>query len=233
MFIMVRRNFVVCHPLMKFLFQYDKTSTSCRFLATAKKVTKKQQPNITEISSLPLLVDSESSSDKTIHIPTDTLYVIDGTAMLFQAYFSQEHSYGYKKDVFSKELNDKLLSTLPIELIDQIQAQNDRLSSNFVIDTTIGIEEVIAPNNDTNEVEMKLNVSSSILPMVNVSGLTPLQLKCGAVTLMAMQLARFVRDVKPKYLAVAFDAAKKTFRNDLFPKYKQQRLSVSSICPYS
>jgi hypothetical protein len=34
------------------------------------------------------------------------------------------------------------------------------------------------------------------------------------------------RDVKPKYLAIAFDAERLTFRNDLYPLYKQHRSKV-------
>lgn len=50
---------------------------------------------------------------------------------------------------------------------------------------------------------------------------------CGALTVMMLQFARFVRDVKPRYLAVAFDVTRTTFRNDLYPAYKQHRSDIS------
>ena len=50
------------------------------------------------------------------------------------------------------------------------------------------------------------------------------------LTVMANQFAKFVVDVRPNYLAVAMDCGKKTFRNSLFPKYKEGRPEVSRCC---
>lgn len=36
-------------------------------------------------------------------------------------------------------------------------------------------------------------------------------------------LVKIIKEVKPKYIAVAFDSAKKNFRHELFPEYKGQR----------
>jgi DNA polymerase-1 len=49
---------------------------------------------------------------------------------------------------------------------------------------------------------------------------------CNALVAYSMMFARFIRDVDPNYVAVAFDAGKKTFRNDLYPQYKQNRDKV-------
>jgi hypothetical protein len=46
------------------------------------------------------------------------------------------------------------------------------------------------------------------------------------LTVMANQFAKFVVDVRPNYLAVALDCGKKTFRNTLFPQYKEGRAEV-------
>jgi 5'-3' exonuclease len=46
---------------------------------------------------------------------------------------------------------------------------------------------------------------------------------CGALIVMAYNFARFIRNVKPKYIAVAFDANSNTFRKKLYPLYKAQR----------
>ncbi len=39
----------------------------------------------------------------------------------------------------------------------------------------------------------------------------------------AMQILHIIQDIKPKYIAVAFDVSKKTFRNDIYPEYKSTR----------
>lgn len=39
----------------------------------------------------------------------------------------------------------------------------------------------------------------------------------------AIQIINIIQNIKPKYMAVAFDAAKKTFRNDLYSEYKATR----------
>lgn len=50
---------------------------------------------------------------------------------------------------------------------------------------------------------------------------------CRAVTAMALNFARFIRDVRPTYVAAVFDSGRKTFRSDLLPSYKKQRPKVS------
>jgi 5'-3' exonuclease len=46
----------------------------------------------------------------------------------------------------------------------------------------------------------------------------------GAVRAMGVWLARFLRDVSPRYVAVAFDVDRSsTFRRKLMPEYKAQR----------
>ncbi len=44
-----------------------------------------------------------------------------------------------------------------------------------------------------------------------------------AVFGLGMSLQRFLRDHSPRYLAVAFDAGRITFRNEIFPRYKANR----------
>lgn len=48
---------------------------------------------------------------------------------------------------------------------------------------------------------------------------------CSALIGLTTTFTRFLREFKPKYIAVAFDSGK-TFRNELFPEYKQQREKV-------
>ena len=52
---------------------------------------------------------------------------------------------------------------------------------------------------------------------------------CGAVAAMATMFTRFCKNVRPSYVAVVFDASRKTFRNRLYPEYKQQREEVGTI----
>jgi DNA polymerase-1 len=44
-----------------------------------------------------------------------------------------------------------------------------------------------------------------------------------AVFGLGMTLQRFLRDEKPSHVAVAFDAGRRTFRNELYPQYKANR----------
>lgn len=50
-------------------------------------------------------------------------------------------------------------------------------------------------------------------------------ISCGALIAFATTFARFVRDFEPKYVVAAFDSGK-SFRHDIFPPYKQQRVKV-------
>ena len=76
-------------------------------------------------------------------------------------------------------------------------------------------------DNDNNDEDYNSNRAGSMsVDMMQKEGV----LHCGALTSMSMSFARFVRDVNPKYVAVAFDASSRTFRNDLFDEYKITRI---------
>lgn len=45
----------------------------------------------------------------------------------------------------------------------------------------------------------------------------------GGLVAMTMSLARFIRDIRPKYLAIALDSGRTTFRNDIYADYKSHR----------
>ena len=55
--------------------------------------------------------------------------------------------------------------------------------------------------------------------VVGADGLVP----CGTLTVLVHHFARFIKDVRPRYLCVAFDAGRATFRHDMYPLYKQHR----------
>lgn len=48
----------------------------------------------------------------------------------------------------------------------------------------------------------------------------------GALMSLSSLLTRFIDSIKPKYVAVAFDISKSTFRHKLYEQYKQQRPEV-------
>lgn len=88
-------------------------------------------------------------------LPSDTLYVLDGTAMMYRSYFGKESTTRYR-NVKASGGEDSSYSTLAA---------------------------------------------------------------------FAATFARLLKDIRPKYIATAFDTGK-TFRNDIFPSYKQNREKV-------
>lgn len=109
-------------------------------------------------------------------LPSETLYVLDGTAMLFHAYFSREGR--------SSELVDAFFHPSAHEFIMQ-----------------------------------RLNAAGrpSGLPDAGT-------ISSAALTVAALRFARFVRDVQPSYVAMAFDVSRKSlFRSEMLPEYKQHR----------
>ena len=53
---------------------------------------------------------------------------------------------------------------------------------------------------------------------------------CGTAAALASTFTQLCKKVKPSHVAVAFDASRKTFRYDMYPKYKQNRSEVSKNC---
>jgi 5'-3' exonuclease len=119
------------------------------------------------------------------NLPDETIYIIDGTSMFINAYYSNEAQRDFKDAYFSPQLSKQVHRRLQRYLTSK--------------DSALTIEE-----------------SNGRLPS-------------GALAAMASQFARFIRDVKPRYLVAAFDAGRKTFRNDLYPLYKKNRPAVSSV----
>lgn len=100
------------------------------------------------------------------NLPDETIYIIDGTALLYNAYYSREHRDEYSDAEFSEPM---------IQEIMQLYNINEGHRA------------------------------------------------CGALTAMCMIFMRFIRDVQPRYVAVAYDTGNPTFRKDLFPGYKAGR----------
>ena len=111
-------------------------------------------------------------------LPDETLYIIDGTSFLFNAYHSTERKSDFNKTVLPLGISNTTLNNLKY---------NGQLPEDFANTTISG----------------------------------------GTLAAMAMQFARFIRDVKPRYVAVAFDASRRNFRHELYPEYKSKRAPVS------
>lgn len=109
------------------------------------------------------------------NLPDETIYLIDGTALLYNAYYSREHKSDYSDAEFTELLVAELSQTAESQaLLQAIEKENGKVG-------------------------------------------------CGALTAMSMIFSRFVRDVRPKYVAVAFDTGRPTFRADLYAEYKAGR----------
>lgn len=115
------------------------------------------------------------------HLPSETLFIFDGTAMVHQAFHGNESKGTFKDAVFEEAYRDNLLASLPHLL------------------SPAGI------NDDATNLLNRLD-----------------PLGCGALAATVMTFARFIRDIKPSYLAVAFDS-KGSFRQKLLPSYKAHR----------
>ncbi len=121
-------------------------------------------------------------------LPDETVYIFDGTAMLFHAHYSRESRMAHGDSFLSKRLSEEMKSLLDIDEEDYKLHMQELLGDNFV-------------------------------PGQSDSGL----LHCGALTVMTMNFVRFVRELEPRYVAVAFDAGTTTFRNALYQDYKSDR----------
>jgi len=117
-----------------------------------------------QLAGMPFSVDD---------LPEETMFIIDGTALLYNAFYSREHQTHYTEAEFTESVAK-------------------------------GILEGLVEGGESGGTEAA----------------TP---RCGALTAMCMIFARFVREVRPRYLAVAFDTSKPSFRADLYPAYKATR----------
>jgi hypothetical protein len=93
------------------------------------------------------------------NLPHDTLYILDGTAMMYRSYFGKESTSRYR----------------------HVMASKGGKSAHY-----------------------------------------------GTLAAFAASFVRLVKDIRPKYLATAFDTGK-TFRHDMFPSYKQNREKVGVV----
>ena len=139
-------------------------------------------------------------------LPDETLFIIDGTSMLYTSHFSRENMADWRDAYLTPELSANLIQEWSLLALSE-EVETDEWESD---------EERIVPILYVNKHDDDVDDDRDAVAKVPV-------VHCGALTTMMLQFARFVRDVKPRYVAVAFDVNGHTFRNDLYPPYKQHR----------
>jgi hypothetical protein len=162
-------------------------------------------------------------------LPEETMYIFDGTAMLFAAYFASGgtnasnslytinkngSSYFVANDDSGVFGGAKLSDDLNRRIIGSMTDEQVRIMINSLDES------------DRKVARTAVKEINSSAP-VSAEDRAKLQLRCGPLVALLLQFARFIRDVQPKYVAVAFDAGRTTFRTKLYPLYKKHRQPVS------
>lgn len=163
---MMSLRLTVCSGRRIFTFR----KASMTMLSSSSSSSSSSTETTAVTTAVTTKIKSSNRQLKISNLPDETLYIIDGTSMLFNSYYSQQHAKEYKDSTFSHEFSSQI-------------GKN--------------IDATFPP-------------SSSLV-------------SCGAINVMLHQFARFIRDVKPRYLIAAFDAGKTTFRHELYDNYKAQR----------
>ena len=150
-----------------------------------------------------------SSSFTYRDLPDETLFIIDGTSMLYTSHYSRENMAEWRDAYLTPALSATLIKEWSLlSLTEEITEETD----NWESDEDERIVPILYVDNHDEDVDDDGDTAEKV-PVVH----------CGALTTMLLQFARFVRDVKPRYVAVAFDVNGHTFRNDMYPAYKQHR----------
>ena len=161
-------------------------------------------------------------------LPEETMYIFDGTAMLFASHFSSaaalkqinattndDNSTVAVEAVLGQHLNAKIVANMSDEQIRDMLAAFDKMDAKKLPSSLV--------DSGGSNVSTLDGVTNSA---ITAETRAMLQLRCDPLVALLWQFARLVRDIKPKYVAVAFDAGRHTFRKDLYPAYKLQRTEV-------
>lgn len=123
-------------------------------------------------------------------LPDDTIFIVDGTSLVFQSYFSYQSSVIRDPNLALATLSEELSSELrPILKYLQISIQ---------VPTQVASTDLLKNNE---------------------------HIPCGPLVAFTSHFVRLLNSTRPRYLAIVFDAGSRTFRNTLYPPYKQQRPS--------
>lgn len=156
-------------------------------------------------------------------LPEETMYIFDGTAMLFASHFMSSAAIKSKKPAVDTDQGTPAMVSVPALLSSGLNAKIvASMSDEQIADMLNTFAKLDNENEGTTE-------NLFIDKMITADDRAQLQLRCEPLVAMLFQFARLVRDIKPKYVAVAFDAGRQTFRKDLFPSYKMQRKQVYNL----
>jgi hypothetical protein len=159
----------------------------------------KSARNPLSTASFSSLAGSSSSSLTYSDLSNETLYILDGTAMLYYAHYSNASRTRFNHALFSSDFTKQWISRQSVETMQRFQK--------------------IESLEDTSEEDIfAASLSSSPTEISSLS--------CSALSTMMHNFARFVNLIHPNYLAIAFDSKVPTFRKEIFDQYKKQRKKV-------
>jgi hypothetical protein len=215
-----------------------KSSVSCSDNLTSLQVGEIGTPGTLSNKITDVLSDKAKGKYDFTHknLPDETIYILDGTAMLYSSYFNSLASrysnassasvnsaieaasppLAYTGGVLARSLNDRIVAEMTDAEVAAMIAHFSSLQS----------KRTGAPAQQASAAP-ESNAGTENLEVVTQQQRDELILRCEPLVVFFTQFAKLVRDLKPKYVAVAFDAGRTTFRNGLFPAYKQQRSAVS------
>jgi hypothetical protein len=204
---------VRCHFVLTLLISFTTMHSIQAFIRPRSFLSSSRSFHYHPAAKAKALRNSNSPSFE--NLPPETLYILDGTAMLYQAHFSRESREGeFGTATFTPTYAEQLRRTLPERVLKGLNARDLSLSLS-VTDASLSLE----ANTSTESVKIEENTTTTEVQKQPIP--------CGAIGVMAMTFARFVGKVRPEYVAAVFDTDKKTFRSAMLPSYKKQRPEVS------
>jgi len=141
-------------------------------------------------------------------LPEETMYILDGTAMLFNSYYSKKRIIGSEMHLTPEASQSVLQSKQVLEIIERNRRKVD------------GKETKEWGKGEEEEQEQEQEEGNADIPFVDPSnGLVP----ASPLVYFAEQFASFILNVKPKYVVAAFDTGECTFRDAIVDTYKATR----------
>lgn len=145
-------------------------------------------------------------------LPEETMYILDGTAMLYYAHYSKENRDDRSLTSFlSPSLSAQILKKMDEDAVEALTLQQKLQWQ------------------ESKELGLDLSMSSfGLRPVhshtVNEINVEMYKIPCGPLTTMIFHFVRFIRDVNPRYIVMAFDVPREdTFRKKLYENYKKSR----------
>jgi 5'-3' exonuclease, N-terminal resolvase-like domain len=149
-------------------------------------------------------------------LPEETLYIFDGTAMLFLSHYSRLNQNEHSGAALSAELSASVIEDWGLLADDNYVVDSNKSSG---VGGSVGGGDDDTVEDPIERISHPVTIREDGVPVVN----------CGALTTMIYSFARFIRDINPRYVAVAFDSGRETFRKKLYPQYKEHRSEVGEV----